>query len=550
MPTRVAVGVGDSRTAGRARRRAAPGRDTGQPVSAVGAAAGAQPTELAGGFGLPDALPLSGRIEESFRRRLEALPGDTQRLLLVAAAEPTGDPALLWRRPTGWGSPALRSSRRCRRRPDRDRRAGPVSPSAGALGGLPRGTPDERRRVEAALAEATDPRVDPDRRAWHLAAAATGPDESVAGELERAAGRAQARGGLAAAAAFLERAAALTRDPSAVRGGRWRRRRRSTRPARSTTPSRCSPPPTPPAATISSARVCTPARADRVRHPARRQRSRAPAEGRPRARGGRSRPRARHLSRSAEGGWFAGGLARGADVVEVGLAALGPAPRRPPRPTDLLRQGVATLLTEGHAAAAPILKTAVSAFRAEADLPPEESRWLSLACRAAGDVWDEESWRLLATRELQRAREVGALTATPMVLSALSYIHVLSGELWRPAALLDESERPSRRPGCRPIATARCGSRRYAGGGGATELAKLHRAMRRRGKRASRWPSPHRPTRSLQRPGSLRGGRRGSPRSCEVRPVPVARRARRRVGEAAARAGERRSRGARSNGSR
>jgi DNA-binding CsgD family transcriptional regulator len=93
---------------------------------------------------------------------------------------------------------------------------------------------------------------------------------------------------------------------------------------------------------------------------------------------------------------------------------------------------------DGHAAAAPILRAAIRAFREEVALPPEESRWLSLACRAAGEVWDEESWRLLATRELQRAREAGALTATPLLLSALSYIHVLCGELSTAESLLDE----------------------------------------------------------------------------------------------------------------
>jgi DNA-binding CsgD family transcriptional regulator len=140
-----------------------------------------------------------------------------------------------------------------------------------------------------------------------------------------------------------------------------------------------------------------------------------------------------------EAALFAGRLARGADVVEVSRAALaGPAPRRPPRPTDLFLQGMATLPIDGHAAAAPILKAALRAFREAAALPPEESRWLSLACRAASYLWDEESWRLLATRELQRARDAGALTAAPVLLSTLSYIQVLCGELSEAESLLDE----------------------------------------------------------------------------------------------------------------
>jgi DNA-binding CsgD family transcriptional regulator len=136
---------------------------------------------------------------------------------------------------------------------------------------------------------------------------------------------------------------------------------------------------------------------------------------------------------------FAGPLARRADFVEVSKAALaGAAPQRPPRPTDLLLQGIATLPIDGHAAAAPILKAALSAFREEPDLGPGESRWISAACRAAWDFWDEESWRLLATRELRRARDAGALTATPLLLSSLSYVHALCGELYTAESLLDE----------------------------------------------------------------------------------------------------------------
>jgi DNA-binding CsgD family transcriptional regulator len=136
---------------------------------------------------------------------------------------------------------------------------------------------------------------------------------------------------------------------------------------------------------------------------------------------------------------FADRLARGADLVEVSKAALaGTAPRQPPRPTDLLLQGMATLPIDGHAAAVPILKAALSAFREEAALPPEESRWLSLASRAAWDIWDEESWRLLITRELRRARDAGALTLMPLLLSSLSYLQILCGELSTAESLLDE----------------------------------------------------------------------------------------------------------------
>jgi DNA-binding CsgD family transcriptional regulator len=124
----------------------------------------------------------------------------------------------------------------------------------------------------------------------------------------------------------------------------------------------------------------------------------------------------------------------------VSKAALaGPPPRQPPRPPDLLLQGLATLFTEGYAAGAPILKDALSAFKRDSALEPEEVRWLSLACRAAADVWDDETWRLLSMRELERARDAGALTALPLVLSTVSYIHAISGELAAAASLLDET---------------------------------------------------------------------------------------------------------------
>jgi hypothetical protein len=187
---------------------------SGNPLALLELPRGLAPAQLAGGFGLPGALSLQGRIEETFRLRLDALPEETQQLLLVAAAEPGGDTALLWRAAGRFGvisaalAPAesaglLEIDARVRFRHPLVRSA--VYRTA---------TPQQRREVHRALAEATDAEVDPDRRAWHLVEAASGPDEDTATELERSAVRAQARGGMAAAAAFLERAAALTPKPS------------------------------------------------------------------------------------------------------------------------------------------------------------------------------------------------------------------------------------------------------------------------------------------------------------------------------------------------
>ncbi|HEY2601125.1 MAG TPA: ATP-binding protein, partial [Thermoleophilaceae bacterium] len=186
----------------------------GNPLALLELPRGLTATQLAGGFGLLSAQALSVRIEDSFRRRLEALPEDARLLLLVAAAEPVGDPLLLWGAAERLGIAVsaadglktdglLAIDERVTFRHPLARSA--VYRAASA---------EHRREVHLALAEVTDATLDPDRRAWHLAAAASGPDEEVAVELERSAGRAQARGGLAAAAAFLQRSVALTRDPA------------------------------------------------------------------------------------------------------------------------------------------------------------------------------------------------------------------------------------------------------------------------------------------------------------------------------------------------
>ena len=411
----------------------------GNPLALLELPRGLSSAQLAGGFGLPGVLSLEGRIEESFQRRLEALPEDTQRLLLVAAAEPAGDPTLVWRAAvqlsiTGTAlEPAelaglIEIDGRVRFRHPLVRSA--VYRAA---------TPQQRLRVHRALAEATDPQVDPDRRAWHLAEATAGPDEDVAAELERAAGLAQARGGLAAAAAFLERAAALTPEP-AHRAQRALAAARTKYEAGAFDDA---------LTLLATAEPGLPGDLERARvHLLRAQIAFASR------RGSDAPPLLLKAARELEAvdpdlaratylealsaARFAGPLGRGAGVVEVSEAALaGPRPPQP-RPPDLLLRGLAVLFTEGYAAGPPILKEALSGFRRETVLPPREARWLPLACQAAADVWDDVTWRLLSTRELERVRDTGALTALPLVLSTLSYIDAISGELAAAEALLDE----------------------------------------------------------------------------------------------------------------
>jgi hypothetical protein len=186
----------------------------GNPLALLELPRGLTPAELAGGFALPSAVPLSASIQESFRRRIEALPEQTRSLLLVAAAEPVGDPVLVWRAGERLGlapqaaAPAAEAG--LLEVGARVRFWHPLVRSAAYRSA----STQQRQAVHRALAEVTDPAIDPDRRAWHWAHAAPGPDEDVAAELERSAGRSQARGGQAAAAAFLERSVALTRDPA------------------------------------------------------------------------------------------------------------------------------------------------------------------------------------------------------------------------------------------------------------------------------------------------------------------------------------------------
>jgi DNA-binding CsgD family transcriptional regulator len=413
----------------------------GNPLALLELPRGLSAAQLAGGFGVPAALSLSSKIEESFRLRLAALPEQTQQLLLVAAAEPVGDPALLWRAAERFGvtsaalAPAesaglLEIDGRVRFRHPLVRSA--IYRSA---------TTEQRRRGHRALAEATDAEVDPDRRAWHLAEAASVPDEDTAAELERSAGRAQARGGLAAAAAFLERAAALTPEPSL-------RAERALAAAQTKYEA---------GALDDALALLAIAEADAVNDGRRARVDLLRAQIAFASRRGSDAPslllraarelepvnpslaRATYLE-ALYSALFVGRLARGVGVLEVSEAALaGPPPPQALRPPDLLLQGLAVRFTEGYTAGAAILKEALGAFRREKVLPAQEGRWLLPACWAAADLWDDDTWRLLAARELERVRDTGALTAMGLVLGAVSYVHAVSGDLAGAESLLDEA---------------------------------------------------------------------------------------------------------------
>jgi DNA-binding CsgD family transcriptional regulator len=383
-----------------------------------------------------------GRIEESFRRRVEVLPAPTRRLMLVAAAEPAGEPGLVWRAAErlGVGAEAawpaadaglLVIGERVVFRHPLVRSA--VYRAASA--------PD-RRAAHQALADATDPLADPDRRAWHRAQASAGPDEKVAWELERSAGRAQARGGLAAAAAFLERSAALTLDPV-------RRAERALAAAQAAYQAGAFD------ATLqllATAEAGPPdelrrARADVLRGQIAFASSRGTDAPPLLLKAAREfEPLDPRLARQTylealAAAIFAGRLALGGGVREVAEAArMAPPPAGPPRPPDLLLDGLALLVTEGYPAGAPVLRQALSAFRGP-DVSREEGlRWLWLASYAAAIVWDYPSWDVLSDRQVTLARDAGALIALPIALYTHAGVHVFAGEFAPAASLVAQAE--------------------------------------------------------------------------------------------------------------
>jgi DNA-binding CsgD family transcriptional regulator len=410
----------------------------GNPLALLELPRGLTPGELAGGFGLPDAPGLSGRIEDSFRRRLAGLPAATQRLLLVAAAEPVGDPVLVWRaaRRLGIGVQAAADTDGLLTIGTRVTFRHPLVRSAVYRAA----SPEDRQTVHRALADATDPEVDPDRRAWHLAQAAPGFDEDVASELERSAGRARARGGLPAAAAFLERAAALTPEPTS-------RARRALAAARVQHQA---------GAFDAALRLVAIAESGPLNELQRAQvdllrgqiafalspGSDAPPLLLKAAK--RLEPLDQRLARETylealTAVLFASRLASGASVLETARAARAapPAPQ-PPRASDLLLDGLALLITEGHATVTPTLKSAVNAFRGE-DISGEEGhRWLWLAAHVAAFLWDDGALDVLSARFVQLARDAGALSVLPLALTTLSGMQVLAGDFAIASSLVDE----------------------------------------------------------------------------------------------------------------
>ncbi len=429
------------------------GETRGNPLALVDLPRSMSASELEGGFGLLPATDLPRHIEDHYLRRAGELPAATQRLLLLAAAEPVGDATLVWRAAQGLGIDGSSLA------PAEDALLVEVGARVRFRHPLVRSalyraaTSSERRAAHRALAEATDPDIDPDRRAWHRAHAAVGVDEEVAADLERSADRAAARGGAAAAAAFLAHAAELTPNP-AERGKRALAAARAKFDAGASDA----------ALELLAAAELAPldelqrARVERLRAEIAFERTRgsdAPALLLGAAR--RLEPLDAAMARETyleamAAAMFAGRLGGAPTVREAAEAALAaPAAQHPPRAIDLLLNGLVTRFTQGYSAGLPPLREALGAFRRVEGLTAPDVRWLWLACRLAQDLWDDELWHELATRGVRVARDTGALTLLPGMANFLAALNVHSGSVNKAAELIDEVGAITRATGIPPL---------------------------------------------------------------------------------------------------
>jgi AAA ATPase domain len=432
----------------------------GNPLALLELPRGLTPAELAGGFGLPGAIPLPGRLEESFQRQLDALPAETRRLVQLAAADPVGDPVLVWQAAErlGIGAGAVTAAAE----------AGLVEFGAQVRLRHPlvrsmayrSASLQDRREVHRALAEVTDPHADPDRRAWHRAQAAPGPDEDVAAELERSASRAQARGGMAAAAAFLEQAALLTREP-VRRAQRLLAAARAKRDAGALDA----------ALGLLVAAETGPRQALRIAEVEhlRGQIALDQRRGSDAARlllnaACRFEPLNAGLARETllEALWEAtmqSGERDTAGAVQEAAEAARTAPPGPdpPRPVDVLLDAFALRFTQGHAPAAPALSQALEMVLTLDVRTAEASRWLlpsggRISQIVALELWDFESWHALATRQARLARGAGALVHLQFALNYLARAHLLAGEVTAAALMLEEDHLIAEATGNPPVA--------------------------------------------------------------------------------------------------
>ena len=415
----------------------------GNPLGLLELARGLNQAELAGGFAGPPTASLPGRLQDHYLQRVRALPEPTQRLMLLAAADPTGDATLLWRAaPTlslGHDAAAAADAEELLQIGSQVRFRHPLVRSAAYAAG----SPEDRRVAHLTLAAATDAQTDPDRRVWHLAAAATGPDEEVAAALEQAAVKTQARAGLAASAAFLQRSVALTAEPG-------RRADRALAAALANLH----------AGTFDAALgLLAQARADAIDdlQRARAEQLRGQVEWASVA--GREAPvlllqAARRLESLDVGlaretylyAWVASSVAGplagpGGLLLEVSRAGrAAPPPAGAPRPCDLLLDGLTTMVIQGRAAAEPALRRAVDAFLGDQVSGEEWLQWGIIAQMATMAVWDFDSWVQMSTRHVELARASGALGPLSIALNGRGQVATQCGDFETATSLAAEKD--------------------------------------------------------------------------------------------------------------
>jgi DNA-binding CsgD family transcriptional regulator len=415
------------------------------------------PAELAGGFGFAGGVPISRSIEETFLRRIDTLPSDSRRLLQLAAADPIGDPLLVWRAAERLGistdaatAPAqaglLEFGARVRFRHPLVRSTAYASASL-----------QERQEAHRALSEVADPEIDPDRHAWHRAHGAAGPDEDVAEELDRSAARAQARGGLAAAAAFLERSAELTLEPA-------RRAKRLLAAARTKRDAGAFEAALGLLVTLETQQLdsYSTAEAEHLRGQIALEQQRGDAAplllsaARHLTPFDASLARETHLEALLAALW-AGDLDRPGGLLAAAEAArAAPAGPEPPRAVDLVLDALAIRLTEGYEAGAPMLTRALESLLAQEMGSDEVGRslWL-VASRSttaiAVELCDADAVHTLATRQLAVAREAGALVQLRLALNFLGGTLLHFGELATAELLFDEDRLVAEATGNQPV---------------------------------------------------------------------------------------------------
>ena len=413
---------------------------SGNPLALIELASDLTPAQLQGSARLPEPLPIGARLQDIFQRRVTSLPTGTRTMLLLAAAEPSGDPALLLRgaKHLGLGIRALE--------PAEQNRLITIGTQVTFRHPLIRSAayysaPHSRRKlVHEALAAASDPILDPDRRAWHRAAALLAPDDEVAAELEVAADRALARGGYAAAGAFLERSAELTTD-EALRANRLLAAAQAELAAGDAGKtqallSQVKPRLAGPTATARALRLR--AMTDYVKGQLGEVASLLVEAARTFASVNVTQAR-ETLLEAIQAAAYSARFARAMDVKKVAAVAREVAPPRSDDASivDGLLAGYTSLLLDDRAAAAPHFRRALASFQ-DAAKQPDHRRWFMLGCLAASEIWDDNAQYALASQWVGLSRDTGALVSLAIALNYLGWYEVMEGRPRAAAGLLAE----------------------------------------------------------------------------------------------------------------